>query len=75
MLVLSRKAGQRIQIGSAIEVAVLSARKGRVKLGVVAPPSVTILRQEIDDRDPADAESAAGAPNGRHVQNEAVHES
>lgn len=75
MLVLSRKAGQRIQIGSAIEVAVLSARKGRVKLGVVAPPDVTIMRQEIDDRDAADAENAARALNGRHVENEAVHES
>jgi carbon storage regulator len=48
MLVLSRKAGQRIQIGSEIEVAVLSTRKGRVKLGFTAPPSVAICRQELD---------------------------
>jgi carbon storage regulator CsrA len=31
-----------------IEVAVLSTRKGSVKLGFTAPPSVSICRQEID---------------------------
>ena len=33
MLVLSRKAGERVQIGSEIEVTVLGVHGGRVKLG------------------------------------------
>jgi len=73
MLVLSRKAGQRIQIGPAIEVAVLSARKGRAKLGVIAPQDVTILRQEVDDRTPADAKHTGTALNRDYLENEAIH--
>ena len=75
MLVLSRKAGQRIRIGPAIEVAVLSARKGRVKLGVVAPPGVTILREEVEDRDSAGAKHPGMALARDYVENEAIHES
>jgi carbon storage regulator len=47
MLVLSRKVGERIQIGSEIEVAVLRIRGGRVKLGVVGSPEVPIHRDEV----------------------------
>ena len=37
MLVLSRKAGERISIGPEIEVTVLGIHKGRVKLGFLGP--------------------------------------
>jgi len=59
MLVLSRKVGQRIHIGGGIEVAVLSVRNGRVRLGFAAPRAVTIRRREIDDPSRADAEKGA----------------
>jgi carbon storage regulator len=47
MLVISRKLGERIIIAGNISVKVLEVGKGRVKLGVHAPPDVPIHREEI----------------------------
>ena len=47
MLVLSRKCGERIVIGSNIELTVVDIRGKRVRLAVDAPRDVSILRQEI----------------------------
>jgi len=53
MLVLSRKEGEKILIGSAldgteIEISVVEIRGGRVRLGISAPRNVAIRRQELD---------------------------
>jgi carbon storage regulator len=50
MLVLSRKSGQGVRIGDDVRVVVLSNRGGVVKLGLQAPTSVSILREELDFR-------------------------
>jgi len=50
MLVLSRKAGERIVIDNRIEVVVLKAGKNAVRLGFVAPDDVSIHRQEVCER-------------------------
>lgn len=50
MLVLSRKAGERISIGSDIEVTVLGIQKGKVKLGFTGPSHVSIDREEVKRR-------------------------
>jgi carbon storage regulator len=47
MLVLSRKVGERIVIGSNIEVIILAIEGDRIRLGFVAPRAVSIHRQEI----------------------------
>ena len=47
MLVLSRKSGESVCIGSDIEVKVLDIRGGRVRLGFSAPSKVEIQRREI----------------------------
>lgn len=47
MLVLTRKTGQRLIIGNNIEVTVLDTRGDTVKLGIEAPKSITIFREEI----------------------------
>ena len=47
MLVLSRKIGERILIEPGIEIAVVDVRGGRVRIGIVAPPSVRIRRDEL----------------------------
>jgi carbon storage regulator len=47
MLVLSRKSGESVCIGSDIEVKVLDICGGRVRLGFSAPLSVDIQRQEL----------------------------
>jgi carbon storage regulator len=47
MLVLSRKLGEKICIGSGIQVTVLGIQKGRVRLGLAAPQELPIHRQEV----------------------------
>ena len=47
MLVLSRKEGQRIFIGSSIEIVVTEVSGNRVKLGISAPAEVPINREEV----------------------------
>ncbi|MDH3718624.1 MAG: carbon storage regulator CsrA [Planctomycetota bacterium] len=50
MLVLSRRAGESIMIGSNIEIRLLESRGGRVRLGINAPPHIPVHRQEIFQR-------------------------
>ncbi len=50
MLVLSRKQGEQIRIGSEIEVVVLEVTKGRVRIGISAPTEIPIRRQELVQR-------------------------
>jgi carbon storage regulator CsrA len=47
MLVLSRKSGESVCIGSDIEVKVLDVSGNRVRLGFSAPSNVDIQRREI----------------------------
>jgi carbon storage regulator len=47
MLVLTRKAGERIVIDDNIVVEVLEVQGNRVRIGIQAPQGVTILRQEL----------------------------
>ncbi|MEX2584021.1 MAG: carbon storage regulator CsrA [Gemmatimonadota bacterium] len=47
MLILSRKPGDAIIIGDGIRVVVIESDRRGVKLGIEAPPEVSILREEI----------------------------
>jgi carbon storage regulator len=47
MLVLSRRPGERIVIGTDIEIVVLDLDGGQVRLGVEAPREVPVLRSEL----------------------------
>jgi len=49
MLVLTRKIGETVCIGENIEVVVLEAGRGRVKLGFAGPRDVSIRRGELAD--------------------------
>lgn len=49
MFVVARRKGQRIVIGNDIEVIVTELSRSTVKLGVLAPGSLQILRGEIKD--------------------------
>lgn len=54
MLVLSRYAGEEIVIDHDIRISVVAASRSEVRLGVVAPPSVRVLRQVQRERQPTD---------------------
>ena len=47
MLVLTRRPGQTITIGDDIQLTVVALTGGGVRLGIKAPPAVTIMRGEL----------------------------
>ena len=57
MLVLTRKIDQGIVISGNIYVRVLGVERDRVKIGISAPLEVTVLRQELLERE---ADGSAG---------------
>jgi carbon storage regulator len=70
MLVLTRKTNERIVIGDNIRITIVGVRGSHVRLGIEAPPEVTILRDELcrleaparpESRDPEAAPVGAGA--------------
>jgi carbon storage regulator len=50
MLVLNRKCGERIVIGTNIELTVVDVRGGRVTLGFAAPRHTPIRRKELENK-------------------------
>jgi len=50
MLILTRKLGERITIGDDIVISLLEIKGSQVKLGIEAPDSISIHRQEIYER-------------------------
>lgn len=59
MLVLSRKVDEQIKIGDDITLVVCRIDNGRVRLGIVAPTDIPIVRSELDDQPPAPVPAAA----------------
>jgi carbon storage regulator len=57
VLVLSRKAGQRIQIGPDIAVTVVKLNSGGVRLGIEAPPELAVVRGELAEQMQVEAEA------------------
>lgn len=47
MLILSRKTDQQIKIGDDITITIIEVRGEQVKIGVEAPKSVKVFRQEV----------------------------
>ena len=47
MLVLRRKVGESIILDGSIQISVLAVEGERVKIGISAPPDVTIVREEL----------------------------
>ena len=47
MLVLRRKVGESIILSGVISISVLAVEGERVKIGINAPPDVTIVREEL----------------------------
>jgi carbon storage regulator len=49
MLIVTRRKGQRIVLGHDIEIVITDISRSGVKIGIVAPSSLTILRGEVKD--------------------------
>jgi carbon storage regulator len=49
MLVLSRKAGERIHIGASVSITVVSVQGNKVRIGIAAPKEIPVMRAELND--------------------------
>jgi len=50
MLVLTRKVGEAIQIGSNVRVRVVATQAGQVRLAIEAPDEIRVHREEVYQR-------------------------
>jgi carbon storage regulator len=50
MLILTRRVGETVMIGDEVTVTVLGVKGGQIRLGINAPKSVTVHREEIYER-------------------------
>ncbi|MEW4570792.1 carbon storage regulator CsrA [Tautonia sp. JC769] len=62
MLVLSRKIGERIRIGDTVTLTVVRVHGDKVRLGIEAPDTVSIHREEVYQRLQHGPAPAADAP-------------
>ena len=62
MLILSRKVDEKIKIGNDISIQIIGIAGDQVKIGVDAPKSVKVFRQEVyDDIQRQNREAALGS--------------
>jgi carbon storage regulator len=47
MLVLSRKLGQRFQVGEVVRITVVKIDRNSVRIGIEAPEDVSVYREEV----------------------------
>ena len=66
MLLLTRKLGENIRIGDDVKITIVEVKGNHVKLGIDAPPSVKVHREEIYERIQAENRRLREAqnPNG-----------
>jgi carbon storage regulator CsrA len=50
MLILTRRVGETIKIGDDVSITVLGVKGNQIRLGCVAPKSVSVHREEIYKR-------------------------
>ena len=50
MLILTRKEGEKVFIGSDIKINIISVSENQVKIGIEAPANYKILREELYEK-------------------------
>ncbi|GMV90366.1 MAG: carbon storage regulator CsrA [Candidatus Hydrogenedentes bacterium] len=69
MLVLTRREDESIMIGDDIIVKVLDLKENQVKIGIVAPRSVAVHRQEVYEAIQAENAQAASVTKIEEITN------
>ena len=74
MLILSRRTDESIVIGDEVTITILSVKGKQVRIGITAPPDVSVHREEIyqriqsgdevNDGEAKDVASPVGEPGG-----------
>jgi carbon storage regulator len=60
MLVLSRQRDESIIIGDNVQITVVDIRGDKVRLGIIAPPEISVHRKEVYDAIQRENRKAAG---------------
>ena len=63
MLILTRRPHESIRVGSRVRITVLGFKGSQVRLGIEAPPDVSVDREEIWDRKQREALGHPGLPH------------
>lgn len=50
MLILTRRTGESVKIGDDVTVTVLGVKHGQTRIGITAPKSVAVHREEVYER-------------------------
>ena len=58
MLILTRRVGETLKVGNDVDVTVLGVKGNQIRIGIKAPKSVAVHREEIFDRIQREAELA-----------------
>ena len=80
MLILTRRVGEAVMIGDEVSITVLGVKGSQVRLGINAPRSVAVHREEIykrikreqaggggpQEESPPEEEQEEGNPSGRY---------
>jgi carbon storage regulator len=59
MLILTRRVGETLKVGNDVDVTVLGVKGNQIRIGIKAPKSVAVHREEIFVRIQREAELAA----------------
>jgi carbon storage regulator len=57
MLILTRRTGESVRIGDDVTVTVLGMKSGQVRIGVSAPKTIPVHREEVYERIRASSEA------------------
>jgi carbon storage regulator len=61
MLILSRKLNEKIMIGDDISISIIEIQGDHIRIGVEAPKTVKVFRQEVFDAIKAENKAAAAS--------------
>lgn len=75
MLILTRRVGETVVIGGEIQITILGVKGNQVRVGINAPKSVAVHREEIYERIKREEQEAARAkapPSSPSTDDEAL---